>query len=50
MKKIFNGTNLGIAGLILSLAGTVISSISEDKKLDDRIAKEVAKQLSNGHK
>lgn len=47
MKNLLNGTVLGIAGLILSLAGTVVSSMSEDKKLDERIANEVAKQLAN---
>ena len=36
---------IAIGGTILTLAATVVGKISDDKKLKDEVAKEVAKQL-----
>ena len=36
---------IAIGGTILTLAATVVGKISDDKRLQEEVAKEVAKQL-----
>lgn len=36
---------IAIGGTLLTLAATVVSKISDDKRLQEEVAKEVAKQL-----
>ena len=38
------GNTLGIVGLAVGFAGTVISNIAEKKDIEDLVRKEVAKQ------
>ena len=38
------GTTLGVIGMAVGFAGTVISNIAEKKELEDLVRKEVAKQ------
>ena len=38
------GTTLGVIGMAVGFAGTVISNIAEKKELEDQVRKEVAKQ------
>lgn len=42
-------TIMKVAGLVCSVAGTVISGIASDKEKKALIAKEVAKNLSKKH-
>ena len=38
------GTTLGVIGMAVGFAGTVISNIAEKKDIEDLVRKEVAKQ------
>ena len=38
---------LGVVGTVLTIGGSIISSIVSNKKMDETISKEVTKQLSN---
>jgi len=46
MAKIDVNKVLGIAGVILSLAGTIASGMANDKKLDETVAKKVGEALN----
>ena len=39
-------TVLSVTGTVLGVAGTVVSGIANQKTMEEKIAKEVAKQLS----
>lgn len=44
----FNGIGiLGIIGTVLAIGGSIISSIVSNKKMDETIKNEVAKQLAD---
>ena len=38
---------LGVVGTVLTIGGSIISSIVSNKKMDETIRKEVAKQIAN---
>ena len=38
---------LGVVGTILTIGGSIISSIVSNEKMDETIRKEVAKQIAN---
>lgn len=46
MKKFNAGALIGIAGFVLSLAGTILSGISSKNEMKATVAKEVAKAIS----
>lgn len=46
MKKIDIVGIIGIVGTVLGIAGTVVSGIASNKKMDATIQKEVAKALA----
>ena len=39
--------SLGVVGTVLTIGGSIISSIVSNKKMDETIRKEVAKQIAN---
>ena len=44
----FNGIGiLGIIGTVLTIGGSIVSSIVSNKKMDETIKNEVAKQLAD---
>ena len=44
----FNGIRiLGIIGTVLTIGGSIVSSIVSNKKMDETIKNEVAKQLAD---
>ena len=47
MPNINSTTLLTIGGIVLTLAGSIVTGIADDKSLDAKIAKEVAKQLAD---
>ena len=50
MKKILGTTMLTILGTGLTIAATLINSVADKQSLEEQVAKEVAKQLSEMNK
>ena len=50
MKKILGTTMLTILGTGLTIAETLINSVADKQSLEEQVAKEVAKQLSEMNK
>lgn len=47
LQKINAKTILSIAGTVLGVAGTIVSSIASQKAMNEEIAKKVAEEVAN---